>query len=117
MATITLRDLPAPGAYVAAWKRANAVVAAGGTVRTSWAGADLDAAAWRRNVRDALDRRINARGGLVQTGRKWEYLYQLELERDARAIQARLTRRVRVYQFGTPEIRKRFGHLLSRYDD
>lgn len=112
-----MRRYPQPGAYVQAWKRANEVTAAGGTVRVSWAGRDLDAHGWRREVRRALDRRINERGGLDQTGRKWDERYQVGLERDARALRDRLMRRVRVYQFETPELRERFGHLLADRED
>jgi hypothetical protein len=49
--------------------------------------------------------------------RKWDSMEQVRMARDCRAVRDRVNRRVRVYQFETKEVRRRFGHLLSRYDE
>lgn len=49
--------------------------------------------------------------------RKLDGEYQTRLRRDAYRVRDIVRDRVRVYQFETPEIRRRYGHLLSRYDD
>jgi hypothetical protein len=36
---------------------------------------------------------------------------------DARSLEDILQRRVRVYQFATPMMRERFGHLLASRDE
>lgn len=64
----------------------------------------------------ALHRRINLKGGLSEQGRKYDADYQTGLMRDARRLED-IRRRVRVYQFETPQLRQRFSHLLARYDD
>ncbi len=110
----TYRD---PGLMLAFYRKAFAITAAGGTVRLSWAGRDLDAAGWRKNFRDALDRRINLKMGPPPPWRKLDGLYQTNMERDARAIHAYRQQRVRFYHIATPELRKRFGHLMARHDD
>lgn len=50
-------------------------------------------------------------------GRREQPEYQAALHRDARRIQDILQKRIRVYQFETPEARSRFEYLLSHYDD
>ena len=113
---------PKAGWYVGEWRRGKALTAAGGTVRTSWAGSDLDAAGFDRFMMDALNARINLRGGLMSLGgplnaRKGTTEYQCDLRRDVRSLRDILHTRLRVYQFSTPEMTKRYGHLLARYDD
>jgi hypothetical protein len=49
--------------------------------------------------------------------RKWDAMEQTRMVRDCYRVRDRVTRRVRVYQFETAEVRRRFGHLLSRYDE
>ena len=67
----------------------------------------------RREARGALDRRINARVGDLAANAPMDW----DLVRDARDLDDRLRRRVRVYQWRTELMRERFWHLLSRYDD
>lgn len=111
-----LASLPEPGRYVSAWKKV--------LVTPSTVSFDLGfprGAVPRDQVlqefREALDRRINHRGGIRHVGRKHSEIYQTELMRDAYALHDRLTKRVRVYRFACPEVNRRFGHLLARYDD
>jgi hypothetical protein len=67
----------------------------------------------RREARQALDRRINARVGDLAANAPMDW----DLIRDARDLHDRLRHRVRVYQWRTELMRERFWHLLSRYDD
>lgn len=94
--------------------------AQGKRVRTRWTDSynGMDYEEWRREFRQALDRRINDKGGIVQRGRKYDYLYQLNMQRDQRALHDYTQRRIRgVYRLSTPELQKRFGHLLPSWDD
>jgi hypothetical protein len=60
---------------------------------------------------------INRKAGISDVAcRKQDPDYQARLRRDAWRLRD-IARRVRVYQFETPEVRDRFSHLLSRYDD
>ena len=65
----------------------------------------------------ALQNRINTRGGLCLDSRKRDPDWQRAALQDSRALRCKLRQRVRVYQFRTSECRRRFGHLLDRYDD
>lgn len=103
--------LPGKGAYVAAWKRLNALPDHA-QVSTDWTGG-RPAAQVRREFRKALDARINARAGLHAANEP----VAIELVRDARRLDDIKQRRVRTYQFETALCRGRFGHLLTRHDD
>jgi len=108
-------------AYLAFQHNARAHLAqhAGGTVTLQW-GFPLTAEQFRLDTLKALHRRINLKAGIPAdggAGRKFESDYQISMRRDRDHVHDRMTRRIRVYQFETPEIRRRFGHLLSRYDD
>lgn len=106
-----------PGEYVALLRAARADLDAGKRVSLAWNGPAMDREAFLRAVVRALHRRINAKGGIDRHGRKHDEIYQTELARDRNRIQARVTRRVRMYQIHTPELRARFAHLIDRYDD
>lgn len=72
----------------------------------------------RRQLHWLIDVAINRKAGLpdVRDHRDTPD-YLTRLRRDYwRLIDIR-QRRIRVYQFETPEVRRRFKHLLSRYDD
>ncbi len=88
----------------------------GQKIRLYWNSPELDAAGWKAEFMTALDKRITAKAGEPK-GRKFDALYQTELERDCRAIRDRVTRRIRLYQVMTPELRKRFGHLVTNHND
>ena len=108
---------PEPGKYLAAVRKGDAITAAGGKVKTFWACPDLDAAGWQAEKLAALDRRINLKGGIGGTGRRWDSDYQRHLRLDACALADNLQRRVIVHQWNTDIMRKRFTHLLSDWRD
>ena len=108
---------PEPGMYLAAVRKGDAIVAAGGKVRTFWANPELGAADWQREKLTALDRRINLKGGIGGKGRRWDSDYQRHLRLDAYALADNLQRRVIVYQWRTDIMRKRFSNLLSDWRD
>lgn len=61
---------------------------------------------------------INRKAGIPDVAcRKQASDHQAALYRDAGRLMAITRHRVRHYQFETAEVRRRFGHLLSRYDD
>jgi hypothetical protein len=116
-----IRNSPSAGEYVRFWQRARAHTAAGGTVKLEWCGPALDAAAFTKEMRGALDRRINLRGGLTSDGRTGLFRKtDADHERCARleAYEVRNLVQHRVwparYRFQTPEFQKRYGHLLVR---
>lgn len=79
-----------------------------GVMKPEEAGRKLDA---------LINGAINKKAGWGPRGRKDSPEYAAQAYRDQQAIRRRITQRVRVYQFETPEARRRFGHLLSRRDD
>ena len=66
---------------------------------------------------EVLDKAINARAGVAFKGRKFDSDYQTNLLRDKQAIENRLQHRIIVRQFNTPEVTKRFSHLLTTRED
>jgi hypothetical protein len=91
--------------------------AAGESVRFEYGGRAYDVQAWRESFRKALDRRITLKAGPELGWRKLDDQYQTALQRDCRAIRDHATRRLAVHRLGTPELRRRFGHIISGYDD
>lgn len=77
-------------------------------VRMNWASPDLDAEGLRLEFRKALRRRIYLKVPRAP-GRKEAPQYQIELERDARDVNAR----VRLYSLRTAEARARFPHRIE----
>lgn len=109
----SIRDLPHKGQYVAWVKRIRTAFKEGfHRAQITW-GDYQTAAEFERGYMLALNRRINNRAGIQFSGRKMGNDYQTNLRRDQRALQDKLQRRIRVYQFSTPDVRKRFGHLLD----
>lgn len=108
-----LANLPSPGAYARACRKLAALPADALVKKPGWAGGVVRAAEMRRQVRQALDRRINVRGGQAENNEEID----IGLQRDARRLDDILQRRVRVYQFESHLCRDRFGHLLARHDD
>lgn len=110
-----ISELPAKGAYARFLRQLRAADP------DAWAIDPMaDWARVRRPVREihaaarrALDYRINSRGGRAEDSEPID----IDLQRDARDLDDILRRRVRVYQFRTPMMRARFGHLLARRDD
>ena len=99
--------------YLAMCRRAEEAFRRGARVRFGY-GASMDRVEFWRAFRRALHRRIT---GPLPAWRKLDPQYQIALRRDADRVRDRVERRVRVYQFETQEITRRFGHLLARYDD
>lgn len=109
---IPLSRLPAPGAYVTAWKRIKALPDAAQVLLGRMDGI-RPAAEVRADFGRALDRRINSRGGDEAANVPMD----IDLVRDARDLDDMVRRRIRVYQFRTPLMRERFGHLLASSGD
>ena len=57
---------------------------------------------------------LNHRG---KVWRNWGCEEEIKMYRDCMAVRKRVNERIRVYQFETKEVRRRFSHLLSRYDE
>ena len=110
--TTTIAALPSKGAYAAAWKRLK-TLPLDGVVALRRNDGLHEVSRVRSQFRKALDHRINSRAGNDAANVPVDY----ELVRDARALDDMLQRRIRVYQFATPFMRARFGHLLARHDD
>lgn len=109
---------PDPGQYASLWAHVRQLAddsrvpdfvdASRGTVT----GRELKA-----KFRRALHNRINTRGSLCMAGRRYDGLYQADLYRDQRALHDKLQKRVRVYQFLTDIVRRRFGYLLDSREE
>lgn len=115
------KRLPNPGYYAAEWRK---LLAMDPKSEISVPGFIVGMSGWGRQtervehvlrcIRFAMQWRINARAGFTpRTSREGD----VPLYRDARAVQAILTTRLRVYQFETATARRRFGHLLAKRDD
>jgi hypothetical protein len=102
---------------LAFYRRAREITEAGGTIRLEWGGRSYDAEGWHRQFRAALDRRINLKAGPPPEWRKLDDHYQVEMIRDCQAIRDNQQRRAALHQIITPELRRRFGHLISGWDD
>jgi hypothetical protein len=104
------------GHYVCAWKILRAAnqqqLHHGFFARGEQATAATILAAMRLGAQDRINRNIPGFG----KGRKWTDEYQMQQLRDSFRLAA-IQQRVRIYQFETPEFRRRFGHLLARHDD
>lgn len=77
-------------------------------------GRQLTKAQARRELSFLINTAIQRRAGI------WERPYddsEHAMRRDQRNLHAIINNRLRVYQFETKEVRKRYGHLLARYDD
>lgn len=80
-------------------------------------GRGYDAEGWRREFRRALDERINLKAAPPPPWRKLDGLYQTELRRDCQRIRDNRQRRIALHQITTPELRRRFGHLIMAWED
>jgi hypothetical protein len=65
---------------------------------------------------DALHARINARGGITFAGRKQQDNYQHRLMHDCQVVRdhARIRLIVRPHDLSTPDVRRRFGHIITQ---
>jgi hypothetical protein len=61
---------------------------------------------------------INRKAGIPDIpSRKYSDEYQTDLKRDYYSLYNKITNRIVVYSFNLPEMNKRFGHLLSDYNE
>lgn len=102
-----LSSLPSPGAYARACRQLAALPP------DALVKGVVSASEMRRQVRQALDRRINIRGGQPEANVPLD----IGLVRDAYRLDDIKQRRIRVYQFESDLCRARFGHMLARHDD
>lgn len=100
--------------YLAMCRRAARAFAEGRRVHFGYGEPPMDEHEFWRAFRRALHRRIT---GQLPAWRRLDPAYQVALQRDANRIRDRVQHRVRIFQFETPELRRRFGHLLSSYDE
>jgi pyoverdine/dityrosine biosynthesis protein Dit1 len=109
---------PEPGAYLAAIRRARAILAAGGTIRMDWAGSPLNAEQFEEEIRAAIHRRINAKGGARYSryNDPHERGVHIGFRRDLQALAA-IKNRVCTHQFSTRAVHERFSNLLTPYHD
>ena len=97
--------------YLALLRRADQALAKGCRIRLRWNGDAMDVEEWRDERIKALDKRITLKSG-KPVGRKHSEQYQIGLFRDCHR-ERDAVRRIRVYQFETPEITRRYKHLLA----
>ncbi len=121
-ATATTASIYVPGfghwvtvrAYMAAIRKAKANLDEtfhyGLTCWTPCTGREIMA-----QFREGIHERINEELNIPWT-RKQKDSWQAAIVRDRHRLED-IRRRIRVYQFETPEMMRRFGHLLARYDD
>jgi hypothetical protein len=70
----------------------------------------------RRRLYWLIDIAINRKAGIECKDRCCDPLIWVGWLRDRQRLRE-IGRRIRIYQFETEEVKKRFSHLLSRYDD
>lgn len=117
--TMKITELPHKGEYVRMIREVRAAFARG--VKTVRLGYDqfYTREQWERVIWIALNQRINSRGGLgadCQCETCVDPDQMARFYRDQQRLR-NIHKRIRVYQFETEECRRRFGHLLSHYDD
>jgi hypothetical protein len=81
-------------------------------------GQTMDRDETRRWLGHIVNVAINRKAGIPDSGRrKRDPAYQIQLRRDCAYIRKWLNHRLRFYSLETPEMRRRYGHLVARYDD
>ena len=101
--------------YVQAWKLAIRLAQEGysGQVLMDRDASPITAHQARQEFLAALNARINSRGGVVLAGKKDCRNYRGSMTRDMHRVRDKVNQRVRVYQFETSEVRRRFSRLLD----
>jgi hypothetical protein len=115
---ICKKNFPGLTSYLKNWKKIVEMDNAGDTSKIMfnelWSNGYNDAHYWRMNFLQAVNNRIMTRGqDWKPRGKKDNQEYFCDLRRDKHAIEDKINRRIRIYQFNTSEVRNRFGHLLS----
>lgn len=110
---------PEAGRYLRSMQKGFRITRSGGTVALFRFGEQLDAEGFRAMFCEALERRIMLKGGTAPVGRKTDSDYERGLIQDRRDIDDYRQRRIRIgsNRFRTPEIQKRFGHLIDQCRD
>ena len=103
--------------YVKSWREGLQRTREGHKVRLFWNGPSLDFEALRAEFVRALEARIALKAGRAPMGRKHTEEYQRAILQDSADLRRRVVHRVRVYQLRTPELHRRFAHLLATHDD
>lgn len=103
--------------YLEKCRRIQHALEQGERIQLDWAGPILDKEGWCKEFRVLLDRRINLKAGYPHHWRKLNTVYQTGLRRDQQRIREIVQWRIVHFQFETPELNKRFAHLLSRRED
>lgn len=67
----------------------------------------------KRSMRERLQQKISSQLPWYGKGRKWQDTYQHQMMHDARAINNKASKRIRFYQILTPELHRRFSHLID----
>ena len=101
-------NLPSPGAYVRAWRRVKESPE-GSLFKLDWMRQHVPRLEVLRELDQALQRRINIRGGREEDNEP----IPAEWLRDCRRVHEKLQHRIIVRQFETEECRQRFAHLLQ----
>lgn len=115
---MTKENYPHPAAYCKAWRQVLEAQGQAIEFKVDWCTTKTPEQA-RQWFLDALHRRINTRGGIDKPrGKKDNSDYVRASYQDQQDIRDKVLRRIRVYQFRTPECRRRFANLLSdRWED
>jgi hypothetical protein len=98
----TVEQIKSTIVYLKLCKRLNASGAVSRRYRVSW----------------LINVAINRRAGIPDVAcRKQEDHYQTQQWRDCKAIRNWVNHRIRIYGLETPELRRRYEHLICRHDD
>lgn len=87
--------------------------------RGGWLGESMSKDEARTRLAFLVNVAINRKAGIPDVvGRKQESDYQVQQYRDCRKVREKISRRVRINGgFETPEIRRRYRHLLTKWED
>lgn len=110
---MTRTTYPDPAGYVALWRKVKALPDHAYVPEADRFGLPAQAKLLKNNFTRALHSRINLRGKINMGGRRYSRDYEGALFQDRMDLRDKLQRRVRVYQFRTDIVRRRFGHLLD----
>jgi len=116
MANYTREQIEHAGWYVRSYRTAIAKAREGVGIQMHRGDTPLNETGLRKEFIAALFTRIDRKAGIQHTGRKWAYIYQTEQMRDCQLIRDHAQWRRAVHQIMTPELRTRFGHIITTAD-
>jgi hypothetical protein len=117
MALYTNEQIEHAGWYVRSYRNAIAKARQGIGIEMHPGDTPLNEAGLRKEFITALFARIDTKAEIRHTGRKWSSIYQTEQMRDCRLIRDHAQWRRAVHQIMTPELRRRFAHILTSWDN